>query len=89
MLKACAQVVERAGTSLVQTLGLCTLSTVVAKYLTSQVFLYSLVGTAYKQLSGLFAQAKESFLSLLYNNLYPLYSRPTIITKNKLIRISI
>ena len=89
MLKACAQAVERASTSLVQAAGLCTLSTVVAKYLTSQVFLYGLVGTAYEQLSSLFTQAKECILSLLSNNLYPLYSGPTIITKNKLIRISI
>ena len=89
MLKACVQAVERAGTSLVQAAGLCTLSTVVTKYLTSQVFLYGRHSTAYEQLSSLFTQAKEGILSPLSNNLYPLYSGSTTITKNKLIRISI
>ena len=69
MLKACAQAVERAGTSLVQTPVLYTPSTVVAKYLTSQVFLCGRPSTAYEQLSILFTQAKEGFLYPLYNNL--------------------
>jgi len=89
MLKTCAQTVERAGISLVQTSVLCTPSTVVAKYLTSQVFLYGFVSTAYKQPGVLFTQVKDGFSYLLCNNLYPLYSGSTIITKNKLIRINI
>jgi hypothetical protein len=89
MLEACAQAVERAGISLVQTPLLYTPSTFVAKYLTSQVFLCGRPSTAYKQLSVLFTQAKKGFLSPLYNNLCSLYSGPTSITKNKLIRISI
>ena len=89
MLKTCSQTVERAGISLVQTPVLYTPSTVVAKYLTSQVFLYGLASTAYKQLAVLFTQARGGVLSQLSNNLSPLYPGFNVITKNKLIRISI
>jgi hypothetical protein len=89
MLKVCVQAVESAGTSLVQAPVLCTTATVVPKYLTSQLFLCGRPSTAYEQLSILFAQAKEGFLSLLHNNLYSLYSGLIVVTKNKLIRINI
>ena len=62
---ACAKTVNYLSIVIGKVAGLCALSTVKPKYLTSQVFLYPAFWTYFKQPGGLFTQALAEYSNLL------------------------
>ena len=82
MHKASVQVVYSRCLSCVQKPKLYTLSTVLAKYLTSQVFFVHNINPIFSEFAASYTQAKSRFLYLLNTYLYPL--SPALIATNKI-----
>jgi hypothetical protein len=80
MLKAWAKAVEPVWKSYAQTAGLCTVSTASRLFAYYNLSFIHHPSTAFAQLAGLFAQPKRPLGNLLSSTLYPVSTRPNVIT---------
>ena len=84
MLKSCVKLVDKFRTSLVKLAGLCPKSTVLPKYLTSQVFFKRGLSAGFEQLLDTYKQPGWAIFNPLFNSFYTLTTGP--ITTTNLIK---